>query len=187
MNLTFILLSLLTILNIIFHITHIYSKDGFKNFYTYVFSLVIFIVYTLSIFIIFTKYLLDKYSNLYFLIFLLYHLLAFLLIYFSLILISFIVKYLSIFLSPKINLIPQEYELLKTPIYKNTKFLKKTFLISYLLSTVIFVFVFKNYLFLEIKKTSGIDINLLKDDISLYYNTFFIASLTLLGIFKKKI
>lgn len=179
---------ILTILNIIFHLTHVYSKKGFKSNNIFMFSTFIFTIYTLVFFINIGSFIYDNFIHSYFLIFILYHLTLFLSIYISLIYILSFLKFINSFLlkfNSNFDLIPLEYNFLKISIYKNSKLLKNLLLTSYFLSTLSFIFFIKNYLLLEAKTDTSIDFSLFKDDINLYYSIFFISLLPLFINFNK--
>lgn len=190
-NLVFLVL-LLTILNTVFHVTHIYSDKGFKNSYLFFFSLIMLLLYTTSFLTIFSSILFKKFSNSYFFLFSLYHYIAFFFIYFLIICSTIILKYITLgiksfillFSNFEFNLIPKEYKIMYIPIYKNTTFLKKVFMISYLLSVLTFIFISKNYLISVATNDPSIDLGLFNKDIELYYSAFFISAITLLVNFK---
>lgn len=193
MEVLIFLVSFLTILNTIFHVTHIFSSTGFKNGYLFFISLIILFLYNISFLTIFSYFFLKKFSNTYFFLFSLYHYLAFFFIYFFIICLTIVLKYFSLiteyfillFFKFDFNLIPNEYKIMHTPIYKNTVFLRKVFFVSYLLSILTFIFISKNYLLFLAKNDPSINKSLFKEDIQLYYSAFFIYAIPIIISLKK--
>lgn len=220
-----ILMLILTFLNLVFHISHLYSKSGFTSKNQFLFSYLIFIAYSILFFYFFLTILSKLFPNAYIFIFIAYHSTIFFNVYaFNIFIfwllkrlslkINYFLNYISKFLlkiktSSKRNktilnqtlyflasiiyyflpksdfyLIPLEYNFMKIPIYKNTSFLRKILLISYFSSILIFIFIFKNYIISFFTNESNTNKELLMEDFKLYYNAFFLSSITVLIAFK---
>lgn len=215
-----ILMLILTLLNLVFHISHLYSKDGFPSKNQFLFSYMIFVLYSLLFVILITITLIKKFPTSYFSVFMLYHSTIFFLVYAINILTILVLKKLNTFLNKSIKylsklkdslsnnrnnfkqliyfllsfllpksdfyLIPLEYNFTKIAIWKNTILLRRILLVSYFSSILIFIFIFKNYIISFFINESSINRELLIEDFKLYYNAFFLSSITVLIAFKNK-
>lgn len=213
-----ILMLILTLLNLVFHISHLYSKDGFPSKNQFLFSYMIFVLYSILVVLLISITLIKKFPTSYFSIFMLYHSTIFFFVYALNVLtiwvlkklnniLNKIIRYLSklknslannknrfkqliyfllSILLPKSDfyLIPLEYNFTKITIWKNSILLRRILLVSYFSSILIFIFIFKNYIISFFTNESNTTKELLMEDFKLYYNAFFLSSITILIAFK---
>lgn len=211
---------ILVLLNLVFHISYLYSEKGFPSKNQFLFSCLIFVLYSVLLILLISIILIKKFPTSYFSIFILYHLTIFFFVYainiFTIWFLKRLNKILNKFfkkltkiknclehhknmfskilhlllsiLLPKSDfyLIPLEYNFTQTIIWENTILLRRILLVSYFSSILIFIFIFKNYIISLSINDPSINMELLKEDFKLYYNVFFLSSITVLIAFKNK-
>lgn len=193
LNKILIIISLsFSILSIIYHFSRIFSKTPFETQASFYLSILTFFscgtIFLTSINIL----LFTIFNSSYFFIFFAYHLMAFFIVYLIIIISLILIKIICILVN-KINflgnleIIPFKSIFILDPLHRNNFLLRKVVCISYLISILIFIFIFKNYLLHIAGTDNSIDYPLFKADLEKYYNVFFASSLTvILALFKIK-
>lgn len=181
-----------TVLITVHHFSIIFSNTPFKSNSLFITSIFLSFSYGLIMSLFLNIFLFSFLKSSYFFIFCAYHLLSFFIVYILMVLLTLgiillckqinKIKYLN---NPEI--IPFNLQLISVPLYQNNTFLKKLISISYLISFLIFIFVFKNFLIETVSNSNPKDLELFKEDLSYYYNVFFVSSLpVILSLFKIK-
>ena len=175
-----LLLFLLSILMLTYHFSRVFSKTGFENgsfiFLSSFYSISGLSIISIGIFV----FIIDKYSEFHFLMAIPLHLFSFELIY--MLTLSFL-KLIQA-LKKHIKIIPNEYLFYDIPLHKNNSVLKLAFLISYFLSTLVFIFIIQNYFLSSLGKT-GLDTTLLQLNFKHYSDIFVLSFVPILYSYLK--
>lgn len=175
-SIAFFILTLSSILLLIFHISRFFSSDGFSTLKSLILSA---LGSLLSLFFVtfFLGYkIVTHFNNYYILITISSHILVFTFVYFLLIIFAQLLK----FLSSKLDILPSSSNFRYIDLYRNTDILKTFLSLSYFISLLIFIF-FLRHRIVELAKNNNINnLSILEMDLKNYYEIFIISLLPIL-------
>ena len=175
-----ILISLISIAILLYHFSRVFSDEGFPENIPVIPTFYLPILLLVSILRPLLEKFIDKYNNFIFIYSILLHLLAFMIIYSVILLIIQLIQLIE----SKIKIFPNNHIIYTIKFKKNTKILKSAFVISYFLSTLVFIFVIRNFM-LTVLVNNGVDISLIKDEFKAYYELFILSFVPILHSYLK--